>query len=84
MNILTWKQIQMRVKKMKNTKPFVSRNENEDLIESNKLLSEENERFCDKDAEDNQEISNEVQQEMDLIQNPGQLMEVLDHKILDS
>ena len=41
-------------------------------------------RFCDKNLEDNQELSNEVQQEMDLRQNPGQLIETLKHDRINS
>ena len=41
-------------------------------------------RFCDKNVEDNQELSNEVQQELDLRQNPGQTMETLKHERINS
>ena len=66
------------------TKPSVSRNDVEDLIESKKLPSAVKERFCDKNVEDDQELFNEAQQEMDLRQNPGQVMETLKHARINS
>ena len=41
-------------------------------------------RFCDKNIKDNQELSNEVQQEMDLRHNPGQVMDALKHEWINS
>ena len=40
--------------------------------------------FCDKNVEDNQELSNEVQQEIDLQKNPVQVMETLKHDRINS
>ena len=62
----------------------MSRKEIEDLVESNKIPSTVKDRFCDNNAEDNQELSNEVQQEMDLRQNTGQVMETLKHDRINS
>ena len=62
----------------------MSRNHVEHVVESNKLPPTAKERFCDKSVEDDQELSNEVQQEMDPRQNPGQVMETLKHGRINS
>ena len=64
----------MTTKLQQNTKQSMSRKDVEDLVESNKLPSTVKDRFCDKNVEDDQEASNEVQEEMDLRQNLDQVM----------
>ena len=63
----------------------MSRKEIEDLVESNKLPPTVKDRFCDKNAEDNQEILNKVHQEVYYLRkNPGQVMETLKHERINS
>ena len=57
--------------------------EREDLIETNALPNLVKDRFYDPGAENDKEIFNEIQQELELKHNPGQVTEILEPKRID-
>ena len=66
------------------SKPTMFKKEWKDLFETNKLHAVVKHRFCDYEAEDNQDIFNESQQELDLKKDLSQVIEILGHKRNDS